>query len=82
MKEISVQSDVRPPQGNPRCAGLYPWLSMVVNDSFVVEGRVAAAAARVSFFRYQGLKRIPQEWKCVQRTEGDGLIRLWAVLGE
>ena len=26
MKEISVQSDVRPPQGNPRCVGLYPWL--------------------------------------------------------
>ena len=82
MKEISVQSNVRPPSGIPRSAGLYPWLSMSVNDSFVVEGRVAAAAARVSFFRYQRMGRIPREWKCVQRLEDNGQTRLWAVTGD
>lgn len=82
MREISVDSGVLPPKENPRCVGLYPWTTMRVNDSFVVEGRVAAAAARGSFYRYQRIGKIPKDWKCVQRVEDNGLIRLWAVLGD
>jgi hypothetical protein len=82
MKEIVVQSGVRPPVEPSRCEGLYPWTLMKATDSFVVEGRAAAAAARGSFYRYQRIGKIPKNWKCVQRVEDDGTVRLWAVVGD
>jgi hypothetical protein len=82
MTTLRIQSNVRPPVESPRCEGLYPWPDMKVNDSFVVATRVAAAAARGSFYRYQRIGKIPKNWKCVQRADDGGFIRLWAVMGD
>jgi hypothetical protein len=54
---------------------------MKAGDSFVVHGRVAAAAARGSFARYQKIGKIPAHWKCIQSTEGGEGVRFWAVEG-
>jgi hypothetical protein len=52
---------------------------MKAGDSFTVEGRINAAAARGSFARYQKLGKIPANWQCVQWTEADGVVRFWAM---
>jgi len=78
--EPSIEKNVPVPHKVPRCIPLYPWLHMQPNDSFTVSGRVAAAAARGSFDRYQKLGRIPKSFKCTQSTEDDGItVRLWLV---
>jgi len=75
-----IEKNVPPPTGvRPRNIPLYPWPQMKAGDSFTVEGRINAAAARGSFARYQKLGKIPASWKCVQWTEENGLIRFWAV---
>jgi hypothetical protein len=51
---------------------------MKPGDSFSVQGRTAAAAARGSFDRYKRMGKIPANWKCIQHTDGDSEdIRLW-----
>lgn len=73
-----VQSNVPMPKVRPRHLPLYPWLTMKPGDSFTVQGRVAAAAARGSFDRYKRMGKIPANWKCIQHTDGDSEdIRLW-----
>jgi hypothetical protein len=52
---------------------------MKAGDSFTVEGRINAAAARGSFARYQKLGKIPANWQCVQWSEGNGVVRFWAM---
>jgi hypothetical protein len=79
----SVQSNVPMPKVRPRHLPLYPWLTMKPGDSFVVYGRVAAAASRGSFGRYQRMGKIAPNMKCVQRREEgteDG-VRVWLVEG-
>lgn len=74
-----IESGVSPPNKRSRHIPLYPWPQMKAGDSFVVHGRVSAAAARGSFVRYQKLGKIPAHWKCVQSTEEGEGVRFWAV---
>lgn len=86
MQKITIDTDIQPPANKSRKDPLYPWLSMKVGDSFVVEGRVAAASARGSFRRYQRMGLIPRTMSVAQRSEednfGDKSVRLWLVEGE
>jgi hypothetical protein len=76
-----IESNVPPPEAKrSRSIPLYPWPQMKVGDSFTVEGRISAAAARGSFARYQKIGKIPADWKCVQWTEENGVVRFWAML--
>lgn len=76
----AIETNVPPPfEKRPRNVPLYPWPQMKAGDSFVVQGRMAAAAARGSFSRYQKIGKIPANWTCVQWTEEDGSTRFWAV---
>lgn len=75
-----IEKNVLPPQERrPRNIPLYPWPQMKAGDSFTVQGRVHAAAARGSFARYQKIGKIPANWKCVQWTGDDGVVRFWAM---
>jgi len=78
-----VEKNIAPPNSRPRYIAHYPWLTMKPGDSFVVYGRVAAAASRGSFGRYQRMGKIAPNMKCVQRREEgteDG-VRVWLVEG-
>lgn len=76
----AIEKNVPPPgERRPRNVPLYPWPQMKAGDSFTVQGRVNAAAARGSFARYQKLGKIPASWQCVQWTEADGVVRFWAM---
>lgn len=77
---FTVEKNVPPPKSRPRCVGLYPWRTMKVGESFVVRDRIAAAAARGSFLRFQRQEKIPAHWKCVQAVEPDGQIRMWVTV--
>lgn len=77
---ITIERNVPPPKSRPRCDGLYPWRTMKVGESFVVRDRVAAAAARGSFLRFQRQGKIPAHWKCVQGVETNGQIRMWVTV--
>jgi hypothetical protein len=83
MDKIAIDTDIPPPVTKSRKDPLYPWLSMKPGDSFVVEGRTLAAAARGSFRRYQKMGLIPPEFSVAQRTEDryptDLSVRLWLV---
>lgn len=85
MDKIAIDKDIPPPATKSRKDPLYPWLSMKVGDSFEVQGRTLAAAARGSFRRYQRMGLIPPELTVAQRTEGTSLpeeyqsVRLWLV---
>lgn len=83
MDKIAIDTDIPPPVTKSRKDPLYPWLSMKPGDSFVVEGRTLAAAARGSFRRYQKMGLIPPELTVAQRTEeqypDDQSVRLWLV---
>lgn len=83
MDKIAIDTDIPPPVTKSRKDPLYPWLSMKPGDSFVVEGRTLAAAARGSFRRYQKMGLIPPELTVAQRTEEqyptDQSVRLWLV---
>jgi hypothetical protein len=73
-----VQRNVPMPKVRPRHLPLYPWLTMKPGDSFTVQDRTAAAAARGSFDRYKRMGKLPANVKCVQHTEeGSDEIRLW-----
>ena len=81
-KTITVERNVPLPKGETRNLPLYPWLTMVPGDSFCVHGKIAAAAARGSFRRYQTMGKIPADLKATQRTlsmhdDGEYIIRLW-----
>lgn len=78
MKKIPVSQGVPAPSDNPKWVPIFPWLTMQPGDSFLVADRVAAASARGSFYRYQRIKKIPKDWRCVQRVEEKG-IRLWLL---
>ena len=86
MSKIEIDKDIPPPTAKSRKDPLYPWLTMKPGDSFVVEGRTLASAARGSFRRYQRIGLIPPELTVAQRAE-DGYpadqlrppIRLWLV---
>jgi len=75
----TIESGVSPPVKRSRHIPLYPWPQMKAGDSFVVHGRVSAAAARGSFARYQKIGKIPSNWKCIQSTEDNDTVRFWAV---
>jgi hypothetical protein len=82
-KPIAIENNIPLPKSETRNVQLYPWLTMVPGDSFVVIGKIAASAARGSFRRYQTMGKIPADLKAVQRTlpmqggpEYDR-IRLW-----
>jgi hypothetical protein len=83
MSKIDIDKDIPPPDTRSRKDPLYPWLSMKPGDSFVVEGRTLAAAARGSFRRYQRMGLIPPEFSVAQRVEelrpNDQSVRLWLV---
>jgi hypothetical protein len=83
MDKIAIDTDIPPPVTKSRKDPLYPWLSMKPGDSFVVEGRTLAAAARGSFRRYQKMGLIPLDLTVAQRTEEqyptDQSVRLWLV---
>jgi len=87
MDKIAIDKDIPPPSTKSRKDPLYPWLSMKVGDSFEVQGRTLAAAARGSFRRYQRMGLIPPELTVAQRTDESSLItpaefqpvRLWLV---
>ena len=80
MDKISIDTDIPPPVSKSRKDPLYPWLSMKVGDSFVVEGRTEAASARGSFRRYQKMGLIPPHLVVSQRAEEKTWqIRLWLV---
>jgi hypothetical protein len=80
MDKIAIETDVPPPTNKSRKDPLYPWLSMKPGDSFLVQGRTSAAAARGSFRRYQKMGLVPQDWTVAQRTDDNYLsVRLWIV---
>jgi hypothetical protein len=80
MDKIAIDKDIPPPVTKSRKDPLYPWLSMKVGDSFVVEGRTEAASARGSFRRYQSMALIPAHLTVSQRAEEKTFqIRLWLV---
>ena len=85
MDKIAIDTDIPPPTTKSRKDPLYPWLSMKVGDSFEVQGRTSAAAARGSFRRYQRMGLIRPDLTVAQRTEGTSLpeeylaVRLWLV---
>jgi hypothetical protein len=80
MDKIAIDKDIPPPVTKSRKDPLYPWLSMKVGDSFVVEGRTEAASARGSFRRYQSMTLIPAHLTVSQRAEEKTFqIRLWLV---
>ena len=80
-KSITIENNIPLPKSETRNVPLYPWLTMVPGDSFVVIGKIAASAARGSFRRYQTMGKIPADLKAVQRTlpmqGGQDRIRLW-----
>jgi hypothetical protein len=80
MNKIAIDKDIPPPVTKSRKDPLYPWLTMKVGDSFMVEGRTEAASARGSFRRYQKMGLIPLSLAVSQRAEEKTwCIRLWLV---
>ncbi len=61
-----------------RCEPFYPWTSMAVGNSFLVNDRNQAASARSSLTRFKRLGRVPASYYTKSARDGDK-IRVWLM---
>lgn len=77
QKMIEIEKDVALQPSRSRRERVYPWLDMRPGDSFTVDTRIMASAARNSFRRYQSMGLLPPTFVAVIQKQEGGEFRCW-----